>query len=102
MSFRDLVLSLVADITDPAIRMDVSATLYYLRDVYLSGRAKEDEILESIIEVVDTVLSVKLRGLTKEERLKRVREIADDLFKALKLETMRLRLMRSMRLRSLP
>jgi len=102
MSFRDLVLSLVADITDPAIRMDVSATLYYLRDVYLSGRVKEDEILESIIEVVDTVLSVKLRGLTKEERLERVREIADELFKALKLETMRLRLMRSMRLRSLP
>jgi len=102
MSFRDLVLSLVADITDPAVRMDVSATLYYLRDVYLSGRVKEDEILESIIEVVDTVLSVKLRGLTKEERLERVREIADELFKALKLETMRLRLMRSMRLRSLP
>jgi|GEM_PF-2005974 len=102
MSFRDLVLSLVADITDPTIRMDVSATLYYLRDVYLSGRAKEDEILESIIEVVDTVLSVKLRGLTKEERLERVKEIADELFKALKLETMRLRLMRSMRFRSLP
>jgi len=102
MSFRDLVLSLVADITDPAIRMDVSATLYYLRDVYLSGRVKEDEILESITEVVDTVLSVKLRGLTKEERLERVREVADELFKALKLETMRLRLMRSMRFRSLP
>ena len=102
MSFRDLVLSLVSDITDPAIRMDVSATLYYLRDVYLSGRVRENEILESIIEIVDTVLSVKMPGLSKEERLEKAREMAEELFKALKLETMRLRLMRSMRFRIPP
>jgi len=99
MSLNDLVMSLIADISDPAVRMDIAATIYYLRDVYMTGRVREEEILESLQEVCETVIRMKRPDLTDEEVKAEAEKFAKQLMQAIKLETMRMRMIRVTRMR---
>ena len=97
MALRDLVLSLIARIRDPTIRADISSTIYYLKDVYSTGRVSEEEILNSLFEVINDVLAFVQPELTEEERRERAVVLARQFLSAIKLETLRRRQLELMR-----
>jgi len=99
MALEDLITSLISDIRDPAVRMDIAATITLLRDAYLAGTATEVEVRDSLVEVIETVLEVKEPLLSTEERRERAKELAEQYMRAIKLSTMRLRMMREYRAR---
>ena len=102
MSLRDLTLSLLSGIKDPRVRIDVSTTIYYLRDVYSTGRVSEEEIRESLYEVIETIIKVKEPDLLPEERKKKVERLVEQFMDAIKLETSRIRIQRVLRGRLMP
>ncbi|RLC73740.1 MAG: hypothetical protein DRI26_00180 [Chloroflexi bacterium] len=97
MSLHDLIMSLISDITDPAVRLDIAATINFLKEVYLAGAAPEEEILNDLREVCETVLAYKEPDLFGEELKRRAEELAKQMFRAIKIETMRLRMHRRLR-----
>lgn len=99
MSLQELVVSLMGDIKDPTVRMDIAGTIYYLRDVYLSGSVPAEEIKSALLEIADTILQMKKPWLTEKERQEEAKKLADQLFNAIKIETMRIRMMRALRRR---
>jgi len=97
MSYLDIARSLVTDITDPAVRMDILATLNYIREVYLLGNVSEDEIRTALRDIVNTVLESTRPELTEEQRAELVDRYVDQLMRALRLEGIRFRTIRARR-----
>lgn len=102
MSVRAKVLNLLSGITDPAIRIDVSSTIFYLMDVYASGSAKEAEIKQSLFEICFDVIRATRPDLIEEEAREEAQKMADELMSAFKMETLRRRVSASFRARGLP
>jgi len=88
MALQVKILSLISGIDDPAVRMDISATVNYLLQVYTSGRVKEDEVRDSLYEVFVDVLRVKSPELTDEEIKKKARELVEEFIASFRLESM--------------
>jgi len=97
MSYRELVMSLIADITDSAIRLDIANTLYYLKAVYISGRVREDEVKNAIAEVISDVLAYKEPELMGEQKRIRVEQLVGQFMDMMRLETLTMRLFRRFR-----
>ena len=93
MSFSTLVLDLLTDIDDPAVRMEVSQTLHFLKGVFATGRVHEDQIRDDIYEIVLSVLSLKMVGASREEIEKKAREYVEKFMQAMRLETASSRIM---------
>ena len=91
MSLEVKIHNLIADITDPSVRIDIASTLYYLADVYASGKANEDEIRDSLLDICATVIGLKEAGLTHDEIMKKARAMVEELMRAFRAETMRRR-----------
>jgi len=102
VSLQAIVLSLISDIDDPAVRMDISSTIYFLRDVYLDGKLGEEELRKELREIVNTVLSATHPELLPEERKKRVDDLVNQLMRAIKLSTLRIRALSRFRSRYRP
>ena len=96
MSLASLILSLLGDIQDPRVRSEIAATVYFLRDVYMHGRMGEEELYEELCGVISTVLDVTHPFLLPDEKKKKVDEMAKQMVRAIKIETVRARLMRKM------
>lgn len=92
MSLQAIVLSLIDGINDPAVRSDIASTIYFLRDLYLSGRINPEELKAELVNVVSTVIDVTQPDLLPEEKEKKVNMLVDQLYKAIRLETMKGRL----------
>lgn len=91
MSLQALVLSLIGGIDDPAIRMDVSSTIYFLRDLYIDGKISEEDLRRELRSIIDTVLDATHPELLPEEKEKKVSELVDQLMRAIRLSTLRIR-----------
>jgi len=94
MALEDLILSLIADIRDPAVRMDIAATVMLMRDAYLAGTATEEDVRASLVEVIETVLEVKEPLLSKEEIRERAKDLVEQYLRAIKISTLRMRMLR--------
>jgi len=102
MSLQALILSLLSGIDDPATRTDIATTIAYLKDLYLTGVLGEDQLRNELFNVIDTVLEDKHPELLPDERIKRVNSLVDQFVRAIKLETMRARMITRFGMRSLP
>ncbi len=102
MSLQAIVLSLISDIDDPAVRMDISSTIYFLRDVYLDGKISDEGLEKELREIVNTVLSATHPELLPEERKKRADDFVKQLMRAIKLSTLRMRALSRFRSRYRP
>lgn len=78
MSLQAKILTLLAGVNDPTLRLDVATTINYLLNVYISGNADEKEIYTSIYEVCKDVLTVKHPDLTSEEIEKIAKDFTND------------------------
>lgn len=102
MSLQAIILSLIAEIGDAALRTDIASTIIFLRDLYLRGQIGREDLAEELRGVVRTVLEATQPALLPEELEERTREIVDQLLRAISLDAMRARLMSKYRPPRLP
>ena len=93
MSLQAKILNLLSGISDPGIRMEISKTIFYLYNVYVSGSVPEEEIRNDLREICTLVISEKEPTLSPDELKKKVDKMVDDLIRAFKLESMTRRTM---------
>ena len=93
MSLASLVLTLLGDIDDPAIRNDISSTLYFLRDLYMGGQINEKVLFAEVKEVVKTVLGATNPELLPDELEKKSTDFANQIVRVVKMETLRARVL---------
>jgi len=97
MSLQAKILNLISEITDPAERMDISASIYYLFQVYMSGQVKEDDIRDSLYEICVNVFRAKSPELLDEEVRKKARELTEEFMSAFRFGSMARRTYRRFR-----
>jgi len=104
MSLQAIILSLLDGISDPLIRSDIASTIYFLRDMYISGRISNDELKAELTNIVNEILDATQPDLLPDEKKKKVDMLANQLFRAIKMETLRRRMYTKYRpsYRSLP
>jgi len=88
LRLNDLVINLLAGIDDPSVRMEVSKSIYYLYYVYIANPGQESEIKKDLIEICETVFSVKAPDLPAEKIREKAKEYANRLIAAFRLERM--------------
>lgn len=97
MALRDKILSLISDIDDPSLRLEISRTITFLYEVWRSGSVSEEEILSSLYEVAYTIVSYKMPFLTEEDKRSKAREIAEDIMRSFRMESLFPRTFRRLR-----
>jgi len=93
MSLQAVVLSLLDGIVDPSIRSDIATTIYFLRDVFLSGKIKPNELKSELVDIVSTVVDITHPDLLPDEKKKKVDMIVDQLYRAIRMSTLKMRMM---------
>lgn len=88
MSLNTKILNLVSGIDDPSTRLEIARTIIFLFDVWLSGRVSKDEIVSSLQEIAYTIVSYKFPLMNEEEKRKKAREIAEDIFRSFRIESL--------------
>jgi len=103
VSLQAKILSLIAGITDPVVRVDVASTINFLFDVYAGGGIKEDELRSELYSICVDVISGVHPELTEEEVRRISRTTAEEFMRIFKVESLRRRIMTRIRGRiSLP
>jgi len=88
MPLNDKILSLISGIDDPSTRLEIARTINFLFDVWKTGNAPPEEIKNALNEIAYTIVSYKFPLLSEEERKKKAQEIAEDIFRAFKMESL--------------
>ncbi|RLG74805.1 MAG: hypothetical protein DRO23_05655 [Thermoprotei archaeon] len=88
MVLEQKIMNLISGITDPSIRIEIARTIKFLFEVWVSGRVPANEILRDLKDVTYMVVSFKFPLLSEEELKKKADDLAEDIFKAFKLESM--------------
>jgi len=94
------ILSLISDITDPTVRIDVASSINYLFQVWLSGNVKEEEVRSSVFEVCFDVISGTHPDLTEEEVRRMSNDITGEFMRLFKIEGLSRRMMARFRPRA--
>jgi len=94
VSLQSLILSLISEIKDPAIRNDIASTIYFIRDLYMDNKINDEQLQSDLTEIIDTVVSAVYPDLIGEAKLKKVEELTQQFMRAIKLETLRARQLR--------
>jgi len=92
MSLSLKILSLLSDIKDPLLRVDISAAIHYIFSLFSMGSIDEGKARHNLKELCYDVIRFKKPELTEEEARKQVEEIVDDLIRTFKLESARKRM----------
>jgi hypothetical protein len=91
MSLSQKVSALVSGIMNPRDRFEVMSTIYFLFDVYSSGRINEEQLRTDLVDICSTVLAETNPELTEDEIRKRANVLADELARTMKVEGLRRR-----------
>ena len=92
MSLQAKILSLIADITDPAMRIDIASTINYIFSLYTTGHFKDDEIRNALRDIIRDVIAIVHPELTDEEIRKKTKDLVEDFMRAFRVESARRRL----------
>lgn len=92
MSLEALILTLISEIDDAAIRSDIAATITYLSELYATGRISENELKDELKEVVRTVIEAVNPHLLPEEVAEKTEDLTAQLIRQIKLKTLRVRI----------
>ena len=94
MSFHELVLKFLEGVRDAGTRADITATLTYLVELYRAGRLSDERLLQALKELCLDVLMEKFPLKDIEELRTMAEEWAEQLYRAIRLQTIRNRYMR--------
>ena len=86
MSLFNKIMNLISGFTDPSIRIEIARTIRYLFEVWLSRRAPEEEIANSLLEVCTTIVELREPYLSPDEIREKAEECAKEIYKAFKTE----------------
>jgi len=100
LSLQAKILSLIADITDPTVRIDIASTVNYLFQVWTGGGVEERDIRSSLFEVCYDVISGTHPDLTEEEVRRISNDMADDFMRIFRTEALTRRMMARFRPRT--
>lgn len=93
MSLMAKVRALIAGIEDTHIRVDVATSIKYLFELYADGRAREQDILDDLRELLASVLSETKPEATPDEIMKLSSVLAEEFIRTFKVEGSARRLM---------
>lgn len=96
MSLQMKILSLISGIVDPKIRIDVASTINFLYNVYVDGRASEEEVLNDLYSICRDILTYTYPLLGVDEIEAKSREMAEEFLREFKVEGLRLKIIRKM------
>jgi len=84
-SLQAKILSILSGIDEASIRIEISKTIFYLFEIYRSGRASDEDILQDLFEVSKTIVTLKGLAVTPEEIQQKGMELAKDLLNTFKV-----------------
>lgn len=87
MSYMKHILSLLSGVEDAAIRIDVMRAVEFLREVFMTGRASENEIRNDLVSLLLDVILTTKPELTPEEAKQKAEEIADNILREWRIES---------------
>jgi len=87
MSFTKQLQALTAAIGDPKQKFEVMRTLTFLKDVYASGKIRDDQLLSDVREVCELVIALAAPDLTEDEVRQKAAIVAEEIVKSIKLES---------------
>ncbi len=99
MGLQEKILSLMKGIDDPAMRMEVFRSIQFLFEVYTTGEVSEEEILDDLVDIAATVLSMKHPEKTEEQIMEEAKKLAGELMAHFRAETITRRLLAKRRLK---
>jgi len=91
MSLQTYILKLIEGITDISLRATIVTTLAAIREAYRRGIISEDELRRDLAGICLDILSVKYPLKDVEELRSEAEQWADELFRLIKIEAVRLR-----------
>jgi len=100
MSLQNLIMSLLSNIRDPAVRIDVASTINYIYSIYISGNISEDQARDALYEVCSDVIRATAVAMTEDEIRKKTNLLVEEFIKAFRLEGIRRRVMSTVRPRA--
>jgi hypothetical protein len=86
--------ALTAGIEDPKVKFDIMGTINFLADLYSSGKIRDEDLRNDLLDICRTVVEITNVDLTKEDIEAKARLIADDLFLEIKVRNLRKRVIR--------
>jgi hypothetical protein len=81
------VRALISGIDDPKVRLDVAQTINFLAGVYSSGRINDNQLRDDLFEICSDVIAMSNPDLDAEEVRKRASVVAEELFRAIRIES---------------
>jgi hypothetical protein len=77
----------ILKLPDHRTRLDVAMTINFLVNLFARGRISEEKLREELIKILVEVLDFMHPEYTREELLNRAEALADDLIRAIKVDT---------------
>jgi len=96
------VLKVLEGITDPELRSNVSSTVFFLLDVYATGKVEEAEVKRDLTDIFKDVIAYKHPEMPPPQVLEEARKIAEDLLRDARLMRMTRITMGRARARTMP
>jgi len=87
-SLQAKILSILSGIDEASIRIEISKTIFYLFEIYRSGKASDEDILQDLFDVSKTIVTLRGLAVTPEEIEKKSMEIAKDLLNTFKASSL--------------
>jgi len=75
------VLKVLEGITDPELRINVSSTVFFLLDVYATGKVDENEIKRDLTDIFKDVIAYKNPGMPPPQVLEEAKKVAEDVLR---------------------
>lgn len=88
MVLEQKIMNLISGITDPAIRLEIARTIVFLFEVWTMGKVREEEIMRDLKDIAYTVITYKNPLLTEDEARRKAEDLAKDIFRVFRLESM--------------
>jgi len=86
MSFTKQLQALTAAIDDPKLRFEVMKTLSFLKDVYASGKMRDEQLISDVKEVCEMAIALAAPDLAEDEIREKAAAVAEEIVKSIKLE----------------
>lgn len=92
MSLPMKIMSLIKNVRDPSMRIDIASTINYLADLYSIGKISEEELLNDLIEICQAIIIETNKKITKEEAIKLAEKEANEILNLIKITRIRKRI----------
>jgi len=102
VGWQDKVLKLLDGITDPELRSNVSSTVFFLLDVFSTGRVEESEIRRDLTDIVKDVIAYKHPEMPPPQVLDEAKKVVEELLRDARLMRMTRITMGRARARAMP